>query len=231
MGELAAGNAGARADRVRRQRQTSATLNLSNHAAAWWYKSTTTGKTTCTAVAANTASTKVTGLTPLTAYTFTAYRDSGCATSLAAASAFTTGGVSVSNLGESGTSPSLFSPTRRWATAFTTGPNSSGYTLHSAALPLTKNAAATVTLTVHTGKTSGNNVVPSDTVVTTLTTGAIHEDTITDVINACTESCTLQKNTPYFVVATVTGNGGQATWTYTSSFDETLVPSGSTAGR
>ena len=68
--------------------------------------------------------------------------------------------------------------------------------------------------------------MPSDTVVTTLTTGVIHQDTITDVINACTESCTLQKNTPYFVVATVTGNGGQATWTYTSSFDETLVPSG-----
>ena len=86
----------------------SATLNLSNHAAAWWYKSATTeGKTTCTAVAANTASTKVTGLTPLTAYTFTAYSDSGCATSLAAASAFTTGGVSVSNLGESGDFPSL----------------------------------------------------------------------------------------------------------------------------
>ena len=87
-----------------------------------------------------------------------------------------------------------------------------------------------MTLTVHTGKTSGSNVVPSDTVVATLTTGAIYEETTTNVVNVCTESqtnsCTLSGNTPYFVVATVTGSGGQATWKYTGSFNETLVPSG-----
>ena len=210
---------------------TDATLKLSNHAAAWWYKSTTTGKTTCASVAANTASTKVTGLTPLTAYTFTAYRDSGCATSLAAASAFTTGGVSVSNLGESGTSPSFLTLTQRWATAFTTGSNSSGYTLHSATMPLSRNASGgTVTWTIRTGKTSGNNVVPSDTVVATLASGAIGTNS-SDVINICNESqsnsCALQKDTTYFVVGTLTGSGDpRVSWYYTDSFNETLVPSG-----
>ena len=210
---------------------TDATLKLSNHAAAWWYKSTTTGKTTCASVAANTASTNVTGLTPLTAYTFTAYRDSGCATSLAAASAFTTGGVSVSNLGESGTSPSFLTLTQRWATAFTTGSNSSGYTLHSATMPLSRNASGgTVTWTIRTGKTSGDNVVPSDTVEATLASGAIGTST-SNVINTCTvsqsHSCALQKDTTYFVVGTLTGSGDpQVLWNYTSSFNETLVPSG-----
>ena len=69
---------------------TTNTLTIHNHTGAWWYKSTTTGKTTCTAVAADTASVNLTGLTQNTSYTFTAYSDSTCATELAAATAFST---------------------------------------------------------------------------------------------------------------------------------------------
>ena len=70
-----------------------ATLTIANHdGTAWYYKSTTTGKTDCTAVAANTSSVNVTGLTASTSYTFSAYSDSTCTTAnlLATATAFTT---------------------------------------------------------------------------------------------------------------------------------------------
>ena len=75
---------------------TGATLTVHNHTSAWWYKSATAGATTCTAVAANTTSTNVTGLTKETSYTFTAYSNSDCSTSLASTSAFYTAGIIVS---------------------------------------------------------------------------------------------------------------------------------------
>ena len=65
------------------------TLNLAGHSGAWWYKSATTGKTDCTS-AGTSASANVTGLTPNTAYVFTAYSNSGCSTSLDEAPEFTT---------------------------------------------------------------------------------------------------------------------------------------------
>ncbi len=68
---------------------TGATLTIGGHTGAWWYKSATTGKTTCTS-AGSVTSVNVTGLTASTAYVFTAYSDSGCSTSVAAAPSFTT---------------------------------------------------------------------------------------------------------------------------------------------
>ena len=73
--------------------KNSATLKLSNWATAdgkWYYKSTTTGQTTCTEVAAGTFSVSLTGLTAGTAYTFAAYSDSGCSKFVASAPQFTT---------------------------------------------------------------------------------------------------------------------------------------------
>ncbi len=70
---------------------TTATLTIANHTSDWYYKSTTTGKTTCTGPVSGT-SVNVTGLTASTAYTFSAYSDSGCtnANLLATAAQFTT---------------------------------------------------------------------------------------------------------------------------------------------
>ena len=68
---------------------TTATLTISNWDDPWYYKHTT-GTCSTTAVAANTPSVDLTTLTASTSYTYSAYRDSGCATLLAAASAFTT---------------------------------------------------------------------------------------------------------------------------------------------
>ena len=209
---------------------TGATLTASPYTGAWYYQADAGPDSACQGPV-SAAGKNLSGLTPGTEYTYTAYSDSACSTAIVVAPAFTTDGVSVSNLDElSHAHPNFVTTTKRWATAFTTGGNSTGYTLHSAALPLTKNAAATLTITIHTGKTSGSNVVPSDTVVATLTTGSVNQDTTTNVANICTasqtNSCELDGDTTYFVVVTVTGNNGQATWRYTTSFDETLVPSG-----
>ena len=73
--------------------RTGATLTIGRHTAAWWYKSATTGKTTCESVAEGTAATNVTGLTAATSYTFTAYSNAACTTALASASAFYTPGI------------------------------------------------------------------------------------------------------------------------------------------
>ena len=79
---------------------SSATLTIANYSGAWRYKSTTTSKTTCTAVAANTSAVDVSGLNANTAYTFSAYSDSGCTTAnrLATAAQFTTLGLTVGDV-------------------------------------------------------------------------------------------------------------------------------------
>ena len=77
---------------------TSATLNLTWRTAAWYYKSATTGQTTCTQVAVGIATVDLSGLTPGTAYTFTACTDNGCATRLATAGSFPTPDLSTSHI-------------------------------------------------------------------------------------------------------------------------------------
>ena len=62
---------------------TGATLTISNHTAAWYWQRHSVAPGPCSsAVAANTATATLTGLTPATAYTFKAYSDSTCATEL-----------------------------------------------------------------------------------------------------------------------------------------------------
>ena len=69
----------------------SATLNITDHTAQWWYKADTGPDNTCQGpVAANDSTDDLTSLDPGTAYVYTAYSDSGCSTTLATASSFTT---------------------------------------------------------------------------------------------------------------------------------------------
>ena len=58
-----------------------ATLTIGNHTGNWWYKATGGGgpHTSCSSAVTTTTGT-LTGLTGSTAYTYTAYTDSGCAT-------------------------------------------------------------------------------------------------------------------------------------------------------
>ena len=63
--------------------RTGATLTISNHTAAWYWQRHSVAPGPCSsAVAANTATATLTGLTPATAYTFKAYSDSTCSTEL-----------------------------------------------------------------------------------------------------------------------------------------------------
>ena len=56
-----------------------ATLNLSHHTAAWWYKRTTpSGDDTCHSVAAGTTTASLSSLTASTDYTYKAYDTNGC---------------------------------------------------------------------------------------------------------------------------------------------------------
>ena len=67
-----------------------ATLTLANWTAAWWYKGNQTNAS-CTAVAANTTTASLTGLTGGTSYAYTVYSAAGCnATNEIADAAFTT---------------------------------------------------------------------------------------------------------------------------------------------
>ena len=69
---------------------TSATLELRNHTGAWWYQHNVGNNAPCVSVGSGTYTADVTGLTPVTGYTFTAYSDNGCSTVIDAAPAFTT---------------------------------------------------------------------------------------------------------------------------------------------
>ena len=57
--------------------QTTATLTIANHTAAWWYQGNQDG-TTCTSVNANTATAELSGLEASTNYTYTAYDAANC---------------------------------------------------------------------------------------------------------------------------------------------------------
>ena len=81
--------------------ETGATLTIAGHTGQWWYEADTGPDATCQGpVAASTATEALTGLTAGTTYTYKAYSASGCASAnlLAAASAFTTPGLSAGNV-------------------------------------------------------------------------------------------------------------------------------------
>ena len=67
-----------------------ATLTLSNYGGQWWYKADTAPHATCSSTAVAGSSVNLSGLTPSTQYTYTAYSNWVCNTAIATASAFTT---------------------------------------------------------------------------------------------------------------------------------------------
>ena len=214
---------------------TGATLTINRHIGAWYYKSTTTGQTTCTS-AGSVTSVSLT-LTAGTSYTFSAYSDSTCTTTnlLATAAQFTTLS-SVSNLGSTNAGESGISNTRQ-AVAFTTGSNSGGYVLKSVTVPLKKatgRTGKTVTFTLHAMQGSGQYGTTSQASATALATltlsGTLPTDrnAYTNTTFTCSGSgCSLSSGTTYFVVAV--GNDGSWdnwVWSYATTETETALPSG-----
>ena len=206
---------------------TTATLTIAHHTAAWYYKATTGPHTTCQGpVAANTSTKTLTGLTPGTSYTYSAYSASGCADTdkIATASSFTTSGVSVSNLSETTETSgiSLYSDFPRLAQAFTTGSNSGGYTLKTATVYLRRGSSQTLTVTLHAAASNGND--PSGNALVTLASGAYAtgEHTFT-----CSGSgCDLAASTTYVIqLAAGGGINDRYDWRAISTTNETKEPS------
>ncbi len=107
---------------------TTATLNISGHGGQWWYKATTGPDNTCKGpVAANTSYRNLSGLTSGSAYTYSAYSTSGCASTnlLATASQFTTSiGLTVSGITTTAATLTIDGHTAQWWYKATTGPDS-----------------------------------------------------------------------------------------------------------
>ena len=119
----------------------------------------------------------MTGLTPASSYTYSAYDKSGCAdvALLRTASAFTTGGVSVSNLGETATATSCSAGRgnnnvlQQCATVFTTGSATKGYTLHSVTVKFNKAQGSPTGFGLALHKSSANNPAATAVANSTLT--------------------------------------------------------------
>ena len=188
---------------------TGATLTLKRHIGDWYYKSATTGSTTCTSAGSGTSVT-LSGLTAGTAYVYSAYSDSSCTTGnlLATASAFTTP-VTVSNL-----SGSLYlkykvgnylQVVQQGAQAFTTGSNTGGYTLSSIEIRIDGKVGSPTNLVVTLHSASGSN---PDTATTLATLSGNSSPSSANVYPyTCSGSgCALAKDTTYFVLMKAVGS-------------------------
>ena len=213
---------------------TTATLNLDGHSTDWYYKANAAPDNTCKGPVTNSsaASTKdLTGLTSGSTYTYKAYSDSGCSTTVATATAFTTGASYATNLNSAKAGESVISSAVKQAVAFTTGSSANGYTLSSVTLPLRqKDPAASLTITLHQMQGAGTysaSSSPSDTVLATLTGTAPSSSAWADTTYTCSGSgCSLSASTTYFIVATGTRVADYA-WAYATTNTESTYPTNS----
>ena len=183
---------------------TSATLNIGNHTAAWWYKRVApAGSSACQSVAASTTSVNLTTLTAGGSYTYKAYSDSNCANEMADASFTTALNVSnlsqstsgTANVGQSGSDQILA------AGGFSTGSNSGGYTLQSVTVNMASRIGSPASFTAAIHADSGGN--PAAAATYTLSGAAVPgagQNTFT-----CSGSCALDANTTYYLTLSGTG--------------------------
>ena len=204
---------------------TGATLTLTGHYGNWYVKQTTpTPAGTCSSAISGATHT-VAGLSPITAYTFAAYADSGCANPIARAT-FTTGGLSVSNLSETsdGIGVTVLA-TNTAANGFTTGDHSSGYTLDRVVIKFRASSAAPGTFTAAIHAASSGN--PTASATYTLS-GSNTPTTAGDYVYTCSGTCSLDKETTYFLVLSGTSpnhSTGFYSWDTTVSASQTNTPS------
>ncbi len=211
---------------------TTATLKLSNHTGNWWFREASPATGTCTAGESDFTN-SLTGLIPGTEYTYKAYDVDGCgATHESASVTFTTGGVSVSNLGETALVSSCFTGTlaggyQRCGAGFTTGDATNGYTLDSVTAKLKATVgnpgALTVALHAASGNTPASNAIPSASF-----SGNPSPSATGDYTYGCAGAgCRLSANETYYVVIQTTnaGDGNYYLWRFTDSNDETKSPS------
>ncbi len=210
--------------------RTTATLTIAGHSSQWWYKADVGPDDTCQGpVAAGTSAESLTGLTEETAYVYKAYSLSGCgaANLLATAASFTTlAPPHVTNLSTTVSGDSDVNSSRQQGVDFTTGPNSTGYTLTSVILPMRYKTTGTGTLAITLHEQSSSS--PSSTTKATLTGTAPTSSSWTNTVWTCSGSgCELEAGTKYFIVATLTGTGEYALQYSAVEEVETTTPSDS----
>ena len=105
-----------------------ATLTIANRSGEWWYKANTGPHSTCSNIAVSGSSVNLSGLTPSTQYTYTAYSNWVCSTSIATASAFTTAAppvtLTVSAIGRTTATLTIGNHTAQWWYQADVGPDS-----------------------------------------------------------------------------------------------------------
>ena len=219
---------------------TTATLKLSNHTGAWWYKRTAPEAGTCTAGDSTDYTSDLTGLTPVTEYTYKSYDVSNCGdTHVGASVTFTTLGLSVSNLNKNiGSAAFLVGVnsgySQKAALSFRTG-NDTGvgsYTLHSVTVLFTgaSGSPGNVTVALYAPDTT-NTSKPAATAIANATFSGdnpSHSANSTPTYTCAGAGCNLAKGKDYFVVIGTSDTSGSNYyyWRPISSTDETRVPTG-----
>ena len=203
-----------------------AMLTIAGHTGDWYYKADKAPDSTCSSSAVTGMTKTLTGLSPFETYTYSAYSDSSCATLLATAAAFTTGGVSVSNLGETSDGIGVgVLATNTSANGFTTGDHDDGYTLDRVVIKFRDASAAPDTFAAAIHAASGGN--PATSATYTLS-GSSTPTTAGDYAYTCSGTCSLNKETTYFLVLSGTSpnhSTGFYKWDTTVSANETNTPS------
>ncbi len=182
-------------------KETTATLTISNHTAAWWYKGDQSGAQ-CTSVAANTATANLTGLTGGTSYTYKAYSDSACTTEITNASTdaeFSTVGLTATSVTQTTATLNLANWTAAWWHKKTVPTTPAGTCTAVAA------NTATAALTSLTAGTAHTWEVYS-------ATGCSSSDKIADVDFTTTAAATLAASAVKETTATLTIAGHTAAW-------------------
>ena len=200
-----------------------ATLTLTGHAGSWYVKKTAPTAGTCSASAITGTTHTLSTLSAGTAYEYTAYSDSSCATAIASA-AFSTG-ISVSNLSETSTGTGLSVTIRfKEANAFTTGSHAAGYTLQGVVFKFLDAVGSPGSFTPAIHTESGGN--PSDSAAYTLS-GESSPATAGNYTYTCSGTCSLDNDTTYFLLSTGTSpdySAGRFKLDLTASDSETNTP-------
>ncbi len=207
---------------------TTATLTLTGHTGSWWLKRTSPAPAgTCEAGEAD-FSHALSSLTAGSTYAYAAYGDATCTTALRSVT-FTTA-VTVSNIGATGSGSYKVGHYQQGSVAaqgFTTGSNTSGYTLSSITIRVNGKTGSPGEFTVKLHSASGVNIGPA------LATLSGSDPTGNgNYTYACTPSstnnCSLSRNTTYYIWLSAPNAPGGSNYydiARTGSTGETRVPS------
>ena len=121
-----------------------------------------------------------------------------------------TTGPFATNLATLSSGSSIINSSKQQGVDFTTGPHPTGYTLTSVTIPMSKITAGgtgALAITLHAADSNGT---PAASSLVELTGTAPTSSTIANTVWTCPDSdsdCSLEDNTKYFIVATLTGTG------------------------